>query len=143
MNVLRVTCNVLMKKGKKVKSEKILLKVLQELKLFFLAKNIKSSGVNYLIERLEWSSPLVNIVLKKIGGTVYKIPAPLKASRRIRVGILWLVEKKEISVVKGLLGELTKINKENVQLDAKRLQIHSMASQGRVHVRFLNEKLRV
>ena len=103
----------LIKKGNKVCSEKIYLDLLRKLKFELGVKN-PVAMVETIIENI--STP-VTLISKKVGGTVYQIPVPVKKGKDVSIGVGWLLEYvntvKDVKMVLKLYNEILLIKKTN------------------------------
>lgn len=75
--------------GKKVRGERNFFYMLHLLKK--KQKNVRPILV--LQEALEKSSPVFNMVTKKVGGAKYQIPVALKEGKDVNLGIKWIMKE--------------------------------------------------
>lgn len=128
---------MLIKEGRKNKSEKILFEILRKLK----KDNFGESPMNLLKEALLNIIPMVSLVNKKKGGTIYRLPVPVQERRALSIGIRWL---KMAVVVKASRGNLVGLYLElkyarNLEGDVikKRNDLHEIAVLNRAFIKFL------
>lgn len=141
MNLIVLLKNLIMKGGKAGLSERQIYKLLEGLNKEQISSNKK--GLILIVEGLESLSPLVRILKKKIGGTVYRIPAPMRKRQKMSQSVVFFIARKGGNLKEGLMKEVLGLTEEAVLLDLRRSALHEVAAKNSLHVRFLNSKLRV
>lgn len=125
------------KRGNKCLSEKVYLKLLRDLKLKHNIQNSKEFINNTV---LEISTP-VGIIAKKVGGTVYQIPIPIKKNKEISVSLGWLLDYiktvKNLKAVDKIEKELLLINKNEGELIKKKVTLNKLIINNRAFLKFL------
>ena len=66
----------IIKRGGRIRGENIFFEVLREIK-----KREKRSPINVIVESIEKISPKVTVMSKKVGGSRYQIPIPIKENK--------------------------------------------------------------
>lgn len=95
----------LIKNGHKVRGEKVFFKVLRDIK-----RNEGVRPVEMLFESIDNISPKVSVISKKVGGSRYQIPVPIKENKEYGVGVSWLLNSvkstRKGNISDNLLNEL-------------------------------------
>ncbi|MFI4846955.1 MAG: 30S ribosomal protein S7 [Candidatus Makana argininalis] len=118
--------NILMIKGKKTISEKIVYKALDYLS--------KKSGINNIESfklALENVRPIVEVKSRRVGGSTYQVPIEVRPIRSNTLAMRWIIEsarkRKEKTMSLRLYKELLDATKKQGLAFKKREDIHKMA----------------
>lgn len=137
MEVLELLIGKLIKQGKRIQAERVVMDCFKELETKHGVKN----GLDVFLAALENVTPLVQVKTKKVGGIVYRIPKDVSVKRSISIGISWLIESakqgKGVQLSKRLCREiLLAKNGEGKAVERVR-DIHEFAKKNRGLVKFL------
>ncbi|MGK2896876.1 MAG: 30S ribosomal protein S7 [Candidatus Makana argininalis] len=118
--------NILMIKGKKTISEKIVYKALNYLS--------KKSGINDIESfqlALENVRPVVEVKSRRVGGSTYQVPIEVRPVRSNTLAMRWIIEsarkRKEKTMSLRLYKELLDATRKKGLSFKKREDIHRMA----------------
>lgn len=136
-NLLKVFSNSLVRKGKKIKIERICLNFLKLLK-FNTAKN-PILTFNYSLNR---AKPLVTLKGKKVAGTSLKIPVLVPTGQDVSVSIKWLIESLNLKignekVDNKLVLEINDILSNKGYTVKKKTELHKLALSNRPFLKYL------
>jgi len=127
--------NHLMRDGKKVKAERILLKSLELIK-----KSEKVEPVEVVLKALENVKPLVEVKSVRIGGSSYQIPVPLTKHRQYSLGIRWIIDsarkRNGYSMSEKLFDEFIDASKNQGVSVRRRVTLHKLADANRAFAHY-------
>jgi len=133
--------NASMKDGKRNAAEK---QVYQALEL--IKKTFSTEPELEVFERaMENIKPKVEVRPRRIGGSVYQIPTPVRGNRQMSLAIRWLINasraranKQYHSFAQKLVAELSDALNNNGSAVSKRLEVERMAEANRAfaHLRW-------
>src|ERR1700756_2185718 len=116
--------NYVMERGKKDTARKIVYTVMDELKK-------EGDPVAILEEALEKASPTVEVRSRRVGGANYQVPREVNPTRRLSLGMRWIVDAAEGTKGKpmneSLLAEILAAHKGEGAAVTKRETTHRMA----------------
>lgn len=113
--LLQKLINILTRGGKKIKSEKLVIFYLKEIKKL----NLSFSQVNIsFFNIIDQAKPLVELVSKRIGKKIYQIPVPVRLHRQYLRCIRWI---KHLTTKKKLSNSFSKLlfNEHNFIINDK------------------------
>lgn len=126
--------NLLMIDGKKLKSEKIFLEVLNH-----LYNRDKNFSLEILEKAFKNLSPLVTVRSVKIRRRSYQVPIPLKESQRIMIGMKWLINycrKLKLTKINSfsfyLSEQIFLASQRQGELVKKKYDLHKLAKTNRL-----------
>ncbi|MCW5893859.1 MAG: 30S ribosomal protein S7 [bacterium] len=97
--------NVMMEDGKKSTTERTLYGALD-----IVAERSKEDALGVFKRALEAAKPMVEVRSRRVGGATYQVPVEVRPSRRVSLGMRWLVQnaraRPEKSMVQKLAGEV-------------------------------------
>jgi small subunit ribosomal protein S7 len=97
--------NVMMEDGKKSTTERTLYGALD-----LVAERSKEDALAVFKRALEAAKPMVEVRSRRVGGATYQVPVEVRPSRRVSLGMRWLVQnaraRPEKSMVHKLAGEV-------------------------------------
>jgi len=100
------------------------------------------NGVEIFEKALENVMPVVEVRSRRVGGATFQVPSEVRPSRRVSVGIKWLIaytrKRNEKSMKEKLAGELIAASKGEGNAVKKREDTHRMAEANKAfsHFRF-------
>jgi small subunit ribosomal protein S7 len=130
-----------MKDGKRSAAEKQIYKALEILKKDFPDE----SELEVLQRAMENIKPKVEVRPRRIGGSVYQIPTPVRGNRQNSLGIRWLINasrartnKQYHSFAEKIVAELSDALSNSGSAVAKRMEVERMAEANRAfaHLRW-------
>lgn len=125
--------NYVMERGKKDTAQKIVYKVMEELKK-------EGDPVALLEQALENASPTVEVRSRRVGGANYQVPREVNPNRRLSLGLRWIVEAAEGTKGKpmneSLLNELRSALKNEGAAVTKKETTHRMAEANKAFAHF-------
>lgn len=127
--LVRKFINHLMKKGKKLKAEKIFFRSLQ-----ILQEKEKKNAFSFFLKALQNSIPIVEVRSIRRGGASYQIPVPLYEDRAISLAMKWILEsakKKGKSTEVSLSQTLLDASKNIGECIKKKEALHAIALKNR------------
>mgnify|MGYP001791576218 FL=1 len=133
-NLNNLFVQLLIKKGKKQKAEKLLLKVSQKL----LQQNSQTLPA-LLLEVVKKAEPLVTFKKIRLKGSSYSVPLFLENQQRLKTALNWLrlasagVKK---SFVDKLVKELVSSSSNSGVLSLQRKELHQKANQNKVFAHY-------
>jgi len=134
-NSLKVSklINYVMERGKKDTARKIVYKVMEELKK-------DGDPVALLEQALENASPTVEVRSRRVGGANYQVPREVNPTRRLSLGLRWIVEAAEGTkgkpMAESLLTELKAALKNEGSAVTKKETTHRMAEANKAFAHF-------
>jgi len=125
--------NYVMERGKKDTARKIVYKVMEELKK-------DGDPVALLEEALEKASPTVEVRSRRVGGANYQVPREVNPTRRLSLGLRWIVDAAEGTKGKPMHEALTNELKAAIKGEGaavtKRETTHRMAEANKAFAHF-------
>ncbi len=129
--------NMVMVSGKKSVAEKIVYGALE-----IVAERSGKEPLEVFDLALENVAPIVEVKSRRVGGATYQVPVEVRPSRRMALGMRWLVEysrnRGEKSMPARLAGELLDAADGKGGAVKKREDVHKMAEANKMfsHYRF-------
>ncbi|MGD0274909.1 MAG: 30S ribosomal protein S7 [Syntrophales bacterium] len=129
--------NSLMKRGKKSVAESILYGAFD-----IIEKRIKESPVEVFEKAVNNVKPIIEVKSRRVGGSTYQVPTEVPTTRRLALGIRWLIlhatERTEKTMREKLAGELIDAANNRGAAIKKRESVHKMAEANKAfaHYRF-------
>ena len=128
--------NLLMYSGKKNVARNIIKKSLDKAQY----KLKISSKEDFLVQAIMNISPDIQIKSKRVGSSVYQVPIPLEMSKRINLGIRFLLKssrsRKEYTMIDKLSNELVDAYNGKGLAIKKKDDIHKMAESNKAFAHF-------
>ncbi len=133
--------NAIMKDGKRNAAEKQVYQALEILKKDFP----KESEIEVLQRAMENIKPKIEVRPRRIGGSVYQIPTPVRGNRQNSLAIRWLIvacrsraNKQYHSFAEKMVAELSDALNNSGSAVAKRMEVERMAEANRAfaHLRW-------
>jgi small subunit ribosomal protein S7 len=133
--------NASMKDGKRNAAEKQVYQALELIKKDFPGQ----PELEVLEKAFENIKPKVEVRPRRIGGSVYQIPTPVRGNRQMSLAIRWLINaararanKQYHSFAQKLVAELSDALNNNGSAVSKRLEVERMAEANRAfaHLRW-------
>jgi small subunit ribosomal protein S7 len=128
--------NNLLKRGKKSIAESILYGA------FDIQDRIKEPPVEVFEKAITNVKPVIEVKSRRVGGSTYQVPTEVIPSRRIALGIRWLItharERSEKTMREKLAAELIDAANNRGGAVKKREAVHKMAEANKAfaHYRF-------
>lgn len=129
--------NNLMKDGKKSVAYKIFYEAMD-----IVEKKTEESGVDVWKKALENVTPQVEVRSRRVGGATFQIPQEIRASRKLSMGMKWLIsfasKRNGKSMGEKLAEEIIAASKEEGAAYKKKEDTHRMAEANKAfaHYRF-------
>ncbi|SVE51313.1 uncharacterized protein METZ01_LOCUS504167 [marine metagenome] len=128
--------NNLMKKGKKSLAEKIFYKSIEKIK-----SQVKvDDGIEFFKKAIDNVSPILEVKSKRIGGATYQVPIEISESRRIALGMRWLISyakaRKGQTMADRLAAELIAAANNEGSSVKKKEDTHKMAEANKAFSHF-------
>lgn len=129
--------NSLMKRGKKSVAESILYGAFD-----IIEKRTKESPVEVFEKAVNNVKPVIEVKSRRVGGSTYQVPTEVPPTRRLALGIRWLIvhaaERTEKTMREKLAGELVDAANNRGAAIKKRESVHKMAEANKAfaHYRF-------
>jgi small subunit ribosomal protein S7 len=126
-----------MKRGKKSVAESILYGAFD-----IIEKRIKESPVEVFEKAVNNVKPIIEVKSRRVGGSTYQVPTEVPTTRRLALGIRWLIlhatERTEKTMREKLAGELIDAANNRGAAIKKRESVHKMAEANKAfaHYRF-------
>ena len=127
----------LMKKGKKSVAESILYGAFD-----IIEKKMKEAPLEVFEKAVGNVKPLIEVKSRRVGGSTYQVPTEVIPTRRVALGIRWLIlharERAEKTMREKLAGELIDAANNRGAAIKKREAVHKMAEANKAfaHYRF-------
>lgn len=127
--------NYVMERGKKTVAQKIVYGMLD-----IVAEKTKKNPMEVFEEALKNVSPVVEVRSRRVGGSNYQIPVPVRPERRMMLAYRWLIDaaasQKGRPMKEKLASEI--INAANNEGSAikKKQDVHRMAEANRAFAHF-------
>ena len=129
--------NSLLKRGKKSVAESILYGAFD-----ILEKRTKEPPVELFEKAVNNVKPVIEVKSRRVGGSTYQVPTEVVPSRRVALGIRWLIlharERAEKTMQEKLAAELIDAANNRGAAVKKRDSVHKMAEANKAfaHYRF-------
>ncbi|MCX5856529.1 MAG: 30S ribosomal protein S7 [Deltaproteobacteria bacterium] len=129
--------NSLLKRGKKSVAESILYGSFD-----IIGKKTKESPVDVFEKAVNNVKPVIEVKSRRVGGSTYQVPTEVVPSRRLALGIRWLIlhakERTEKTMREKLAGEILDAANNRGGAIKKRESVHKMAEANKAfaHYRF-------
>jgi small subunit ribosomal protein S7 len=129
--------NSLLKRGKKSVAESILYGSFD-----IIEKKTKESPVEIFEKAINNVKPVIEVKSRRVGGSTYQVPTEVVPSRRLALGIRWLIlhakERTEKTMREKLAGEILDAANNRGSAIKKRESVHKMAEANKAfaHYRF-------
>jgi len=94
-----ITC--IMKGGKKSLAESILYKAFD-----IVEEKAKESPVKVFEKALDNVKPMIEVKSRRVGGSTYQVPTEIRPSRRMALGIRWIIGNARHRAEKSMAGKL-------------------------------------
>jgi len=127
----------LMKKGKKSVAESILYGAFD-----IIEKKLKEPPLEVFEKAVGNVKPIIEVKSRRVGGSTYQVPTEVIPTRRVALGIRWLIlharERAEKTMHEKLAGELIDAANNRGAAIKKREAVHKMAEANKAfaHYRF-------
>ncbi len=129
--------NNLLKKGKKSVAESILYGAFE-----IIEKKVKEPPVELFEKAVNNVKPVIEVKARRVGGSTYQVPTEVATSRRVALGIRWLImharERGEKTMREKLAAELIDASNNRGAAIKKKESVHKMAEANKAfaHYRF-------
>lgn len=129
--------NNLLKRGKKSVAESILYGAFD-----IIEKKIKEQPVEVFEKAVSNVKPVIEVKARRVGGSTYQVPTEVVPSRRVALGIRWLIlharERGEKTMREKLAAELIDAANNRGAAIKKKESVHKMAEANKAfaHYRF-------
>jgi small subunit ribosomal protein S7 len=127
--------NTIMRRGKKSVGERILYDSLD-----IVTAKIKEDSLTVFKRALENVKPAVEVRSRRVGGATYQVPVEVRPSRRISLGMRWLLDsartRGEKSMEEKLAGELMDAANNRGGAIKKKEDTHRMAEANRAFAHY-------
>ena len=129
--------NNLLKRGKKSVAESMLYGSFE-----IIEKRTKESPVDIFEKAINNVKPVIEVKSRRVGGSTYQVPTEVVPSRRLALGIRWLIlhakERTEKTMREKLAGEILDAANNRGGAIKKRESVHKMAEANKAfaHYRF-------
>ncbi len=129
--------NSLLKRGKKSVAESILYGAFD-----IIEKKIKEPPVDVFEKAVSNVKPVIEVKARRVGGSTYQVPTEVAPSRRVALGIRWLIlhahERGEKTMKEKLAAELIDAANNRGAAIKKKESVHKMAEANKAfaHYRF-------
>lgn len=129
--------NSLLKRGKKSVAESILYGAFD-----IIERKIKEPPVDVFEKAINNVKPVIEVKARRVGGSTYQVPTEVPSSRRVALGIRWLIlharERAEKTMREKLAAELIDAANNRGGAIKKKEGVHKMAEANKAfaHYRF-------
>ncbi len=129
--------NSLLKRGKKSVAESILYGAFD-----IIEKKVKEPPVDVFEKAVSNVKPVIEVKARRVGGSTYQVPTEVPSSRRVALGIRWLIlharERAEKTMREKLAAELIDAANNRGGAIKKKDSVHKMAEANKAfaHYRF-------
>ncbi len=127
--------NYIMLKGKKMLAQKIVYDAFDIIK-----EKTKKEPLEVFTAAIKNVAPLLEVRSKRVGGSNYQIPMPVKGDRKLMLAYRWIIDaarsKKGASMDKKLADELVNAFNREGTAYKKRETVHKMAEANRAFAHF-------
>lgn len=132
--------NNLMKDGKKALAYKIFYKALDLVDKRCKAADIEEAPLEVWKRALQNISPEIEVRSKRVGGATLQIPVQVRDSRKVSLGMKWLIayakKRNEKSMEDRLSSEIMAAFREEGAAVKKRTDVHRMAEANKAFAHF-------
>jgi small subunit ribosomal protein S7 len=107
-----------------------------------VSEKTKEDGLEIWKKALENIIPQVEVRSRRVGGATFQIPQPVRESRKVSLGMKWLIgfarKRNEKTMAEKLAGEIIAGSKEEGAAHKKKEDTHRMAEANKAfsHFRF-------
>lgn len=119
-----ITC--IMRDGKRSKAESILYGALS-----IVEEKAKEPALKVFEQALDNVKPVIEVKSRRVGGSTYQVPTEVRSSRRMALGIRWIINFSKARTEKGmarkLAGELLDAANNRGASVKKKEDTHKMA----------------
>ena len=116
----------IMRDGKKSLAESILYDALD-----VIEKKTNESPIKIFEQALENVKPMIEVKSRRVGGSTYQVPTEIRSSRRMALGIRWIIDfahkRSERSMASKLAAELMDAANKRGASVKKKEDTHKMA----------------
>jgi small subunit ribosomal protein S7 len=127
--------NTIMKRGKKSVAERVLYHSLD-----IITSKSKEESLAVFKRALENVKPVVEVRSRRVGGATYQVPVEVRPSRRISLGMRWLIDsawlRGEKSMEEKLAGEMMDAANNRGGAIKKKEDTHRMAEANRAFAHY-------
>lgn len=129
--------NNLLKEGKKSVAESILYGAFD-----IIEKKLKEAPVEVFEKAISNVKPVIEVKARRVGGSTYQVPTEVASSRRLALGIRWVIlharERGEKTMREKLAAELIDAANNRGAAVKKKENVHKMAEANKAfaHYRF-------
>lgn len=127
--------NYTMRKGKKSKARKIVYEAFN-----IAEENLKINALEVFNQAIKNTSPLVEVVSRRVGGANYQVPKPVRGERKLALAMRWILDaarnKKGKPMAKKLAEELMAASKNEGAAVKKKNDTHKMAEANKAFAHF-------
>ncbi len=127
--------NYLMKDGEKSVAEKVLYKAFDK-----IHQEMNLEPANVFEKAIENTSPLLEVVSKRVGGANYQVPREVRPERRFFLGCNWIIDaaraKKGRPMHEKLAEEIIAAFKNEGSAIKKKQNVYRMAEANRAFAHF-------
>lgn len=128
--------NYLMRNGKKSVAERVFYRTLEDIK-----EKTKKDPLEVFEQAINNTSPLLEVVSRRIGGANYQIPREVRPERKFFLATHWIIEaakkRKGKPMYKKLAEELIAASNNEGEAIKKKQNTHRMAEANRAFASFL------
>ncbi len=129
--------NNIMRRGKKSLAERVFYGALE-----LIEQRSKQDPLEVFNKALDNVRPIIEVKSRRVGGSTYQVPTEVIPSRRVALGIRWLItnarERSEKTMQEKLAGELIDAANNRGGAIKKKEAVHKMAEANKAfaHYRF-------
>lgn len=127
--------NKIMMQGKKSVAERTFYGMIE-----IVADRSEREPLEVLTEALNNIMPLVEVRARRVGGSTYQVPMEVRPSRRLSLGIRWLLDaarkRSERNIVDQLANEVLEAAKSEGGAVARKEEVQRMAEAGRAFAHY-------
>jgi small subunit ribosomal protein S7 len=127
--------NYLMERGKKSVAERLFYKAFDNIQ-----KEIQQEPLTVFEKAIENTSPLLEVVSKRVGGANYQVPREVRPERKFFLACHWIIDAarsgKGKPMAEKLAAEIISASKNEGVAIKKKQNIHRMAEANRAFAHF-------
>ena len=127
--------NNMMLEGKKNRSYKIFYDAME-----IIEEKTNENGLEVWKKALENVTPQVEVRSRRVGGATFQIPQPVRDSRKVTLGMKWMInfarKRNEKTMAEKLAGEIIAGSKEEGAAHKKKEDTHRMADANKAFSHF-------
>jgi len=127
--------NYLMIGGKKATAQRVVYAAFD-----IIAENTKQDPLEVFDKAMKNVQPAVEVKSKRVGGSNYQVPIPVRGERRVALGFRWVIAaaetKKGRPMSEKLAAELTAASNNEGDAVKKKMDVHRMAEANRAFAHF-------